>query len=78
MEEIYGSTNGPQSNTLPHLTYKYKMNEPFLGGEVASIQDSHDQAKFKIADTYGTSSEIKTSEQEKQEWVTALSDQFEL
>lgn len=29
----YGHTNQPADQNLPHLKYKYKMNEPFLGGE---------------------------------------------
>lgn len=34
MQELYGSTNVPNSMSLPHLTYKYKMNEPFIGGDI--------------------------------------------
>lgn len=35
MQELFGSTNIPGSEQLPHLTYKYKMNEPFIAGEAA-------------------------------------------
>jgi hypothetical protein len=37
-----GSHNGPESNQLPHLGYKYVMNEPFVGGDAARYQDSHE------------------------------------
>ena len=49
MEELYGGHNGPTSNQMPFLKYKYKQNQPFLGGEAATYQDSHDQVKFKLA-----------------------------
>ena len=41
--------NVPQSTIMPHLTYKYVMNEPFVQGTSAQIQNSHDQFKFKRA-----------------------------
>jgi hypothetical protein len=39
--ELYGSNNAAVSQQLPHLRYQYKMNEPFIGGEAATVQDSH-------------------------------------
>lgn len=41
MMQEFGSSNGPKSEMLPHLKYKYKMNEPFVGGDICSNQDSH-------------------------------------
>jgi len=42
MVELMGSHNGPESQVMPHLTYKYIMNEPFVGGDSAKTQDSHE------------------------------------
>ena len=71
MQELYGSSNGPKSNCLPHLTYKYKMNEPFIGGDINQIQDSHEQAKFKLQEVYGISSpkREKNLDEQKMELV---------
>ena len=69
MEELFGSTNAAHSHQLPHLRYQYKMNEPFIGGLDATVQDSHDQARFKITEVYGLKMETtKNLDQEKQEW----------
>lgn len=35
-----GINNGPASRQYPVLTYKYVMNEPFVGGTNAQIQMS--------------------------------------
>ncbi len=34
---------------MPHLTYKYMMNEPFVAGTQATTQSSHQQFLFKRA-----------------------------
>jgi hypothetical protein len=52
MEELFGSNNAAKSQQLPHLRYKYKMNEPFVLGEQASVQDSHDQVQYKISELH--------------------------
>jgi hypothetical protein len=76
MEELFGSTNVPQSAQLPHLTYKYKMNEPFVQGEAATVQDSHQQARYKIEAVYGLVKE-RAADADKQEWQDALVSKFE-
>ena len=78
MVELMGSHNGPESQVMPHLTYKYIMNEPFVGGDSAKIQDSHEQIKFKKQTIYELEPEkkVKTLMMEKEEMVEAFAEQF--
>ena len=61
---------------MPHLKYKYMMNEPFIGGDAASVQDSHLQIKFKKQFIYEISPEVKTLEMKKVEMVEELVERF--
>lgn len=52
MLELAGQHNGPQSNELPMLHYKYRMNEPFVGGVQKEFASSREQWNHKKAFIY--------------------------
>ena len=68
-----GLGNTPEAHVMPQLTYKYLMNEPFVGGTASQIQNSHEQFKYKRAKTLGiemdegTDIKSKTEEQFRSE-----------
>ena len=44
---------------MPTLHYKYRMNEPFVGGETSTYQVSHEQDSFKKKFVYGLKPDVK-------------------
>lgn len=54
------------------------MNEPFIGGDINQIQDSHEQAKFKLQEVYGvtTPPREKGLDEQKLDLVKHFHDQF--
>lgn len=45
--ELTGHTNAPSNMAMPTLSYKYKMSEPFAGGDKDEFMISHEQNDFK-------------------------------
>jgi hypothetical protein len=76
MQQLFGlgSSNKPSSHTLPHLRYQYKMNEPFVGGEQMAVQDSHEQARYKIKAIHGLNP--GPAKDDKQDWQESLQTKF--
>ena len=48
------------------------MNEPFVGGDQATVQDSHEQAHYKIKHIYGLTAPEASLETQKLEWQDSL------
>ena len=44
---------------MPTLHYKYRMNEPFVGGEASIYQVSHEQDTFKKKFVYGLKTDVE-------------------
>lgn len=63
MDELFGHNNGPSAAAMPTLHYKYRMNEPFVGGEADQYQMSHEQDDFKKRFVYGMDGNGKPAEE---------------
>lgn len=75
MLEVAGQHNGPKSNSLPMLQYKYRMNEPFVGGKQAEFASSREQWDHKKVFIYEIGDEQKKEipiSQAKQELIDEI------